>query len=282
MDPRKTTQVVGVMALFLFASARGATVVNEASYERLVAAVNGEQPVELNFEGRISFPAPITISRAVQIRGGGGLVELDGRGLNQLFKVTSSGSLELTGVRLQNGSRVGQAGETVRGGAIEVAGGSLRLENCLVRNNALKGGPATYEVIEPQPPPYIISQPGGDALGGAIWQEGGTLLARATVFEANCAVGGDFKIYSVGSPSGDVVYLAGGSGHGGAIYSRWAEVTLQDCELSSNGVWSDPGANLREPTLWRPLRQDGIWRSDRNQRCENGSDQDVIRCEYRD
>ncbi len=71
---------------------------------------------------------------------------------------------------------------------------------------------------------------GGDGIGGAVWNQAGTLQATDCVFANNAAFGG------LGGPgvSGTIAFNFGGGGFGGAIYNDTGTLRLTNVVFSGN------------------------------------------------
>jgi len=88
-------------------------------------------------------------------------------------------------------------------------------------------------------------QDGQDSFGGAIYNEGGSLIATGVTFTGNQATGGN------GGQGSGVQQLggqptqggAGGDGRGGAIYSLGGSNTLTGCTFESNRAEGGAGGN---------------------------------------
>ncbi|MGA1237187.1 MAG: hypothetical protein ACO34E_10010, partial [Limisphaerales bacterium] len=118
-------------------------------------------------------------------------------------------------------------------------GVTLTLQNLTLSNGsapATNGSPATSS---------SSAQNGTDALGGAILNEGGHLVALNVTFQNNEAVGGD------GGHGLDIERFAGsasagangGHGLGGAIASFGGSISLTNCTFNSNLTQGGQGGN---------------------------------------
>lgn len=89
------------------------------------------------------------------------------------------------------------------------------------------------------------AQPGTDAIGGAILNEGGHLVALNVTFDNNEAVGGNggngLNIERFGGSAS--AGASGGTGLGGAIASLGGSLALTNCTFSSNLAQGGQGGN---------------------------------------
>ena len=202
----------------------------------------------------------------------------------------SSGSLSLSDVRFKGNVAYGSTRQIAQGGAIEVQTGDLTINRSNFTGNRVTGNPDSPVVYPPfsifqhgfplepvvfdsvSPSLEVVPAPldyGGEADGGAIAAQGGTLLilnsdfsgntaigspvqteqtggdayggavytanasltSLKTTFEGNQAIGGDFV---ASAPSSQSFVLAGGDALGGAIASNSAAVTLQNDKVRRN------------------------------------------------
>src|SRR6266568_1167865 len=78
---------------------------------------------------------------------------------------------------------------------------------------------------------------GGDGMGGAVWNQAGTLEATDCLFANNAAFGG------IGGPgvSGTIAFNFGGGGFGGAIYNDAGVLRLTNVAFSGNAAQGGQG-----------------------------------------
>jgi hypothetical protein len=121
------------------------------------------------------------------------------------------------------GSYVGFAPTSASGGALSVSGTSS-IVNCTFSGNCVEGGVGAFA-----PGIEYPGMNGGNALGGAIYFDGGSLMITNATFSANLARGGQNGsatfCYRVGPP---------GDSAGGAVYVANATVFLQNVTMVSN------------------------------------------------
>jgi hypothetical protein len=102
-------QIVMVgLCSFLGFSVSGA-ILSSPDYAELKNAVQAGGYVRLDFDGTVSFPAEISVSKDVEIDGSGRNITFDGRSMNRLFSV-SAAHLKLRTLALANGAIWGVAG----------------------------------------------------------------------------------------------------------------------------------------------------------------------------
>ncbi len=138
------------------------------------------------------------------------------------FAVAATGTLTLKNLTLTGGKAVA-AGPGAMGGAI-YNDGTLNLEQTTVTGNRAVGAPG------PGP-----GSPGGDALGGAIFNNGGTVHIVNSTLTGNTAQGG---------PGGGPTPGPPGRGLGGAIANRNGTLSLLNDTLSGNSALDGAGAAI--------------------------------------
>jgi hypothetical protein len=150
----------------------------------------------------------------------------------------SAGDVTLSDLTLTNGrargadAPSGQTGGNGLGGAINVAGGSLTLNNSSLSNNTAQGGRGGDSTG---------GSPGGVGLGGAIYVGGGAVTLNNSTLSDNTAQGGNG-----GNGEGSAGY--GGNGWGGAIYvNGGASATLINSTLSGNKAQGGAGGHSISP-----------------------------------
>jgi len=84
---------------------------------------------------------------------------------------------------------------------------------------------------------------GGDGVGGAVWNNAGTLLANDCTFSNNLALGG------TGGPgvSGTIAFNFGGGGYGGAIYNDAGTLRLTNVVFAENTAQGGQGGSAPSP-----------------------------------
>jgi hypothetical protein len=84
---------------------------------------------------------------------------------------------------------------------------------------------------------------GGGGIGGAVWNNGGTLQASDCVFSNNMALGG------TGGPgvSGTIAFNFGGLGYGGAIFNDAGVLTLSNVLFIGNTAKGGQGGSAPSP-----------------------------------
>lgn len=158
--------------------------------------------------------SPITIqgnASGITLRRDAASIEL------RLFRVTTTGNLTLESLTLAGGVARGAAGTIGtpnggdgRGGAI-FNQGTLLIRGSTLFDHRAVGGDA-----------YNVSSVGGAALGGAIWNDGGSATIVNATFSGNATVGG------IGSPT-NARFAAG-------IYSRNGTLSIYNSTLTDNNA----------------------------------------------
>ncbi|MDB6040277.1 MAG: hypothetical protein JWM99_4118, partial [Verrucomicrobiales bacterium] len=157
---KKTTAALACAILSLWLSrSTFAAVVSRPDFFELRSAIEAGGLVQLKFDGTVTFTTEVKVGNA-EIDATGHSVKFDAGGSNRFFKV--NGRLVIRSLEFENGS--GFEGTNVKdwlGGAIQVNGGTLTVENCKFANNRIIG--RYYR----GPDPFGIGQSTGNGLGGA-------------------------------------------------------------------------------------------------------------------
>jgi hypothetical protein len=150
-----------------------------------------------------------------------------------------NGNLSVSNVLFTHNVAQGSPTQIAQGGAIEEQSGSLSISGSRFTGNRVIGdpeSPVVYPAPSPPPPPPppgviiapIVTNPpptdyGGEADGGAVADQGGTLVVRNSKFSANQAIG---------SPIPSEQY--GGDAYGGAIFVANATLTSSASTFEGN------------------------------------------------
>jgi hypothetical protein len=139
----------------------------------------------------------------------------------RLIRVAASGNLtfeliSMTGgiARGANGTSPGETGGNARGGAI-LNQGTLQVIATSIYSNQAIGGDAA------------VGGTAGIGLGGAIYNDSGTLAITNATFSGN----------SVSSGAGNVVPKS----YGGAVYARNGSLAIHNSTLTNNNSWTGRG-----------------------------------------
>lgn len=150
----------------------------------------------------------------------------------------SNGSLSLNNVRFTGNVADGSSTEIAQGGAIAQQGGSLSINRSTFTGNHVIGDPQSpvalpSPIIDPLPlaVAYLndaIFEPtpthyGGEADGGAIADQGGTLVLNESYFSGNMAKGSPVQTAQTG-----------GDASGGALFIANASLTSSGTTFESN------------------------------------------------
>jgi uncharacterized repeat protein (TIGR01451 family) len=146
----------------------------------------------------------------------------------RLFDVAPGGSLTLENLTLTGGLAQG-TGTAAEGGAI-YSSGTLSLSGVKVQNNRAVGSAgANATALSP------IVGPGASAYGGGVYANGGAVtLTNDTTFSGDTALGGaggNAAGFAANGTGG-----AGGAGSGGGLYLAAGTVTLSNDILSGNSA----------------------------------------------
>lgn len=242
-----TGLVLGLLPLASLGVAADDAVVTEcteAAFDDALetAHTNGSGSITFACSGVISFAGQKEISASVTILGEGN-VTLQGTGDSRLFLVHAGATLELDGLRLENGD----AGEEV-GGAILNNGALTVSASTFSGNRASVSGGAIYTTgtLEVSDSEFSGNQAhnAGIPRGGAIYNDsGGMVTVEASTFSGNLASYGG-AIYN--ASNGTVVVAASTfTGHftsvGGAIYTT-ARLEVTASTFSGNRAAGIGGA----------------------------------------
>lgn len=251
MSSRKWRILRSTAPIVFLPFADGATIITSGRFEDIAAAITSPQPIRLEFDGKVEFPTPITITTRVEFDATGRSIEFDGRSATQLFRITSSGDLTLRSLTLQNASKTGDRAETIFASAVESQGGAITIDRCVLTNNVSHGGRAIVEPIDPRDPNSLLRLVnGGNALGGAVSGSGGRITISDSKFVQNAALGSDHAAWML--YFGEYIYARGGAGYGGAIWASNNVVSIQRTEFIENRVFG-PGwvyGGVSATTAW--------------------------------
>jgi len=208
--------------------------------------------------GTITLGSPIVISNQVTLDAAGSDVTLAGGGTNRLFEVESGGELHLIGLTLRGGratgtdgldgteaGQSGRAGQRANGGAILIHGGSVRITQCVLRDNVAQGGDGGDGFVAGGCDAPGNGGAGGLSFGGAIHMNNGALFIEKTTIRDNAAVGGDggeggaaasCSFGSDGASGG-----SGGHGYGGAIHVENGMLEVENCSFFQNRAFAGNG-----------------------------------------
>jgi hypothetical protein len=193
----------------------------------LRSAVAAGGIIRFSGSGVIPITAPIAVTTDTVIDGSGVAVILDGKSATNILTVASGVHLSLTNLTFANGAALMPAHSTggfappAKGGAIQNHSGVVVAVDCVFSNNLARGA---------DPDPSLLAAQGGSALGGAIWQDGGSLTIQ----------GGSFiKNRSTGGRTTDPVLS-----RGGAIYVQAGIVDITNVTFSGNSVDAAPTASF--------------------------------------
>src|ERR1044071_411183 len=246
--------------LILFSNSAVADgMVTSCDQSALETALAGGGHVSFSCSGVIMLTTPISITADTILDGIGQSITISGNDSVRLFNVGGNVSFSLIHLTLAHGNHTGapgdgqNAGGTGYGGAVFLEGGALHATDCQFVTNRASGGTGTggldagdahggaiytragavnltnctfisNQAIGGGVHPMLGSGRGGAGVGGAIYVENGTLLAKGTRLFGNTARGG-------------VTDLPGGSdgpAFGGAVYSTNGTVECHNCEVSTN------------------------------------------------
>ena len=235
---------------------------------QLTAAVAAGGTYSFACDGTILLTQTLTNNVNLVLDGAGHNVVISGNNLVRIFLVNPGVSLTLRNLTLANGSNVGVTdthglpGQAGWGGGIADLGGNVTLINCNLIGNTATGGNGygaggtdtavggdalgaaifiapggalyatnTLFATNTATAGYAGKGVGGNGLGGAVYNTGGTLRLEACQFAANQAVGGagDNGSQPVG-PDRD----RSGGGYGGGLSTTNGDVTLSHCTFVAN------------------------------------------------
>ncbi len=248
-------RVSGALALLLFlpVAAWAGGVVTNCTEVDLRAAMTGGGTVTFACNGTITLANTISNSLDTVFDASGHQVTISGNGSVRVFYVNSNVDLTLINLTVANGGSntlgagIFNAGGTVNlvgvafatnaawgtlstgGGAIRNELGTLNLQNCSFTGNSANGSRSED------------TGPGGEGLGGAIYNNG-TMNANACTFFYNSAEGGGLPwSFSYGIRPQD-----GGNGAGGAVYNLGVAV-LDGCTFVGNVAGGCSGTLILVP-----------------------------------
>ncbi|MCL4179798.1 MAG: hypothetical protein KJ072_18890 [Verrucomicrobia bacterium] len=186
------------------------TIITNCSEAALEAALDSGGRIVLSCSGTVTHRTTKVISTNTVLETANSLVTLSGGGSNRLFTIHPGVTLTLRGLTLAHGSHQGATGRD--GGELE-SGAS-----------------------------------GKPGFGGAIFNDGGTLIAVEVIFTTNRVTGGDGgrgangRFFGTDGRSGG----GGGAATGGAILNRSGALLLTNCTFISNqalGGLGGPGGD---------------------------------------
>ncbi len=160
----------------------------------------------------------------------------------RLFAVSAGYTLTLQDLTLQGGLAFGSDGVPAEGGAIYNQG-YLALTGVAVENNEALGAPGLPGVSGE------AGGAGGNALGGGLYQGGGTVSLTDTTLSSNTAQGGNGVNFS--STLNDFP-SAGGEAAGGAYYAAGGTVALMTDNVASNTALGGQGGQGGPTTPGHP------------------------------
>jgi hypothetical protein len=237
----------GSLRSAVVAAASGETIVVSKRLAGQKIALQSEIDVTHNVSIMGAAGRPVTLSGGGNTR----VLEIDGASVSLANLVIangsadigggildSNGSLTLKNVRFAGNVAYGSSTEIAQGGAIAQQGGNLSIKGSTFTGNRVIGDPQSpvvlpTPIIDPLPfpdvnstEPDVIPNPthyGGEADGGAIADQGGTLAIRTSRFSSNLGVGSPIQT----APTG-------GYANGGAVFVANATLTSIDSTFVSN------------------------------------------------
>lgn len=222
-------------------AASASAVLTNCTPAALANALQQGGTVTFMCDGTLTLTNTIVISTNTTLDAGGRNVILSGNDAVRLFEVRPNVLFTIEGVTLRNGrdgATNAPARRTARGGAI-FNQGRLILANCQVSNCSAVGG-AGRDGQDQAPVDGENGEAGGDAFGGALYNDGGLVILTNTVFFGNNTAGGTGGnggaggVFGHGGHGGDGG--RGGSGGGGAIFNARGTMEIIDCTFASNHV----------------------------------------------
>ena len=145
---------------------------------------------------------------------GADVTVIDGHLADRILHVHANGDLQLQGIALRRGAVSGSAGQISGGGSAMGAGGAiynagvLSMEDCVLSQNQVTGGAGSPGAQ----PGGGGGGGGGGGLGGAIYNDGGTIHLLNCTLSENTAMGGNG---GPGKANGGSFSGNGGGGGGG-------------------------------------------------------------------
>lgn len=191
----------------------------------------------------------LLISQELNIVGPGATnLIISGNLSSRVFHVSSSGSLNLYGLTLANGSVKGANGAPGSPGADGEGGGlldegSASLFDCVITNCHATGGNAGGPATD------FAGKPGGNGAGGGSYNSGLLSLLRCTV-SGNSVQGGLGGTGSDGSKGGPATEKGGTGGAAfGAGLANTGVLFLTNCTLAENVAIAGAGGTGGKPSL---------------------------------
>ena len=206
LRPACWSLVLAVIAC-AFARVSAETILTNCSEAALEAALGSGGRIVLACNGTITHGSTKVIAKDTVLETSAGGVTLSGGGTNRLFNINPGVTLTLRGLTLAHGSHQGEIGRD--GGELE---------------DGKNGSPA---------------------FGGAIFNDGGTLIATQVTFATNTVAGGNGGLGANGQFLGANGRDGGrgGAAKGGAILNRLGTLLLTNCTfVSNNAVGGGGGA----------------------------------------
>lgn len=229
------------VAFGLAAQAHAGGLVSSLTEAALRAALTNGGPVTFSVAGTITLSAPLVITNATTIDGGG-QVKLSGGGSTQLFRVVSN--LTLLNLTLA-------AGRATNGGGLFVAPGATVLATNCEFSSHIAVGTNGVDGADGADSSGIAGNgrrgtDGGGALGGAIFSQG-QLQLFACRFLTNQAIGGDGGRGGNGGNGGVQGGDGGRGGNGGTVAGAavYASGTLiaSNCAFAGNMLLAGDAAS---------------------------------------
>ncbi|CAN0155805.1 unnamed protein product, partial [Ectocarpus fasciculatus] len=196
----------------------------------LGAAVNCTDggTVEAVWAGAVTLTTPISVGTGtfLSITGEDDSAEVLGGGQTQMFYVSSSAGLTLTGLKLSGGSAASG------GGAIQSTMASVTLDTCVFNGNVATAGD-----------------------GGAVWAEGGDLTIIGGEFSGNSASGNGGAVLAADAGlvvrngtrfEGNTAVEGGGLYCSGAAESSEPSCSLSDATFTSNDATTGAEVSLSD------------------------------------
>jgi CSLREA domain-containing protein len=220
------------------------------------AAPNDTIAFASELTGTITLSSTLTISKNVVINGPSTkAITISGNNAVRVFYVNSGVHFTIKNLTVAKGRIKGKdgaaginskAGNTAEGGGLYNNGGTVSIVGCTFSGNRAVGGRGGNHVGGD-----ATGVPGGDGMGGALFNRGTAFLINST-FSDNRAIGGgggDGRVAGFPSDPRRLSGGTGGNGDGGAIYSS-GESWVKNCTFSGNaasggtgGVFAGPGRN---------------------------------------
>jgi len=229
----------------------GATV-NENSPQALQTAINAGGEIKFGFSGTINLSYPLIVANDVIIDGVGQTITLDGgyteTTTNQtgtrLFIINTGATLTLNNLTLTKGVSTNGGAIYVKNGATLVVSNCLFSDNNVIGANGANGANGNNTISVGGGGGNGVS--GGNALGGAIYNEGDITLITC-LFSDNITSGGNGGNGGNGG-DGDFTGGNGGSGgngglaRGGALFSV-NKAAITNCTFYNNQATGGSGGN---------------------------------------